>query len=384
MKVKIFAATIILCLFASALPLWAAEQPIDTKSIIGNWKIGPADAEARFPMSGKLLVSKKADGSPDVQWTGGFGRDPKISAVKLDGKKLSFIHTALGREDNEMETNYEFTLQDNGKLTGKMTGERGELGLAGTRIWPKPEVVGTWEMKSKFGENEMVSKMIAWVNDMGKLQVKTIFERNGEKFSPKITDVKFEKGKLTYTSTMSFDENEFVATFEGELKGNEIAGKSVSDMGEIPVNGTRIGKEIIGEWDLVVDTDNGEMNSRLIVDKDLTAVYSMAFPGGGRGFEMDVNDLKLNGNNISFTIGMGQFKMDFKGKVSGDKLEGEMNSERGTDTVTGKRAAAKPATPAAPPAAQPKPVVKDPNAKPAVKDANSKPVEVKKTEPATK
>jgi len=44
---------------------------------------------------------------------------------------------------------------------------------------------------------------------------------------------------------------------------------------------------------------------------------------------------------------MGQFSQDFKGKITGDKLEGEMSSDMGTTKITGKKALMMPVKPAA-------------------------------------
>ena len=137
MKAKIFIVSILIYLLVIVFPVWAAETAIDAKSIIGNWKISSVDTgEGAFPVSGRLAVAKKADGTIDVQYTGGFGSG-KVSDAKLEGKKLTFIVTSQSFDAGEMKTNYEFTLADSGKLSGKTSGGRGgDRQLTGTRIWP--------------------------------------------------------------------------------------------------------------------------------------------------------------------------------------------------------------------------------------------------------
>ena len=73
----------------------------------------------------------------------------------------------------------------------------------------------------------------------------------------------------------------------------------------------------------------------LMVDTDLTARYE-SFGG-----ETPVKDLKLEGDQITFSVELGfgdrTFKRDFKGKLDGKTIKGQMSSERGTNEVTGKK-----------------------------------------------
>lgn len=362
MKTKIFAVSILICLFAAALPLWAAEAAIDTKSVIGSWKISSVDTgEGAFPISGRLTVAKKADGVIDVQYTGGFGGGT-VSGAKLDGKKLTFVVTSQGFNGEEMKTSYEFTIQDSGKLSGKTSGGRGgERELVGSRIWPKPDCVGQWDMQTETAGNVTNSKLVISINDAGKLAGKWTMPMGENEMTSDLSDIKLDKGKLSFTSTMRIGENQIASKFEGEVKGNNITGKSVSDRGDMIVTGTRVGKDVIGEWDLNINSDMRDMTGKLIIDKDLSAVYTIYFEDFGgetttaaagprRGFEIEVSNLKINGPNITFTTGSGQFSQEFKGKITGDKIEGEMTSENfGTSKITGKKVAPKPvATPAKP------------------------------------
>jgi hypothetical protein len=360
MKAKIFAVSIVMCLLAATLPMWAAETAIDAKSIIGSWKISSVDTgEGAFPVSGKLSVVKKADGSLDVQYSGGFGGGT-VSGAKLDGKKLTFVVTSQGFNGDEMKSNYEFTIQDSGKLSGKTSGGRGgERELVANRIWPKPDCVGQWEMKAEMAGNVMNSKLVLSVNDAGKLVGKWTMQMGENEMTSELSDIKFEKGKLSFTRTMKMGENQVVSKFEGEVKGNDITGKSVSDRGEMIVTGTRVGKEIIGTWDLNINSDMGDMTGKLIIDKDLSAVYTIYFSGFGgetaltaasRAFDMDISNLKLTGQNLTFNAGLGQFSQEFKGKIAGDKLDGEMSSDMGTSKITGKKALMMPVKPTATPA----------------------------------
>jgi len=60
-----------------------------------------------------------------------------------------------------------------------------------------------------------------------------------------------------------------------------------------------------------------------------------------RDNEVDVKDLKVDGNNVSFKIEMSfndrQFTMEFKGKVDGKILNGEFITQRGNREAIGKK-----------------------------------------------
>ena len=362
MKAKIVTVSILTCLLAATLPLWAAEAPIDAKSIIGSWKISSTDTgEGVFPISGRLTVSKKTDGTIDVQYTGGFGGGG-VSGAKLDGKKLTFVVTSPSFDGGEMKTNYEFAIQENGKLSGKTAGGRGgERELAGTRIWPKPDCVGQWEVKIGIPANTITPRIVIAVNDLGQLIGKWTMRTDANETTIALLNIKFEKGKLSFNYFMKIGENQVFFKFEGEVKGDDLSGISTSDKGERFDTYTRVGKDLIGEWDLNINSDMGDMTGKLVIDKDLSAVYTMYFGGFGgdtgtaagatrRGFDMDISNLKVSGSNVTFTAGFGQFNQEFKGKVTGDKIDGEMTSDMGTSKITGKKVVPppKPAPPTAP------------------------------------
>ena len=68
---------------------------------------------------------------------------------------------------------------------------------------------------------------------------------------------------------------------------------------------------------------------------DLTGRYE--FFGG----EIPMKDLKFEGDQVTFYIEFGPpdqaFKMEFKGKLEGKTLKGQMESDRGTNEITGKK-----------------------------------------------
>jgi len=320
----------VVCLSIAVLPLSAAEQVKEKPSIYGAWKIA-MQFEGGRAMNNRMTITEKPGALPDIKWGLGSG-EGKITDIKFANNKLTFLRISPGRGGEEMETDVEATLQEDRTLKGTMTSDFGEFTFTGTRIVSKPDVAGKWEFKSTRDANNIrISVLSITQNDKGLLEGKWSTER-GETV---LSNLKYEKGKLTFERTTGSGDREFKSTFTGEVKGDELVGEFASDRGNRPSTGTRMGKELIGEWDLKVVSDFGERTNKLLVDKDMSAVFSMGFG------ESDVNDLKLDGDKLTFNISFGfgdrSFSMDFSGKLSGDALKGQFTSDRGTQDVDGKR-----------------------------------------------
>jgi hypothetical protein len=333
-------------LLSAAFPLFAAEQPKEKPSFVGDWKV-LIDFDGN-QMANLFSIEKKADGSLAPQW-GGRG---DISNVKLDNNKLSFTRTFRGRDGEEMKSDITVELLENGTIKGTMSSDMGDFDFTGTRLVPKGPSVGKWEFQTTRGETTRISTLTISQNPKGQLEGKWTTQR-GEN---KISDIKFDKGKLSFKRIIDVNNPTRESTFEGEIKGDELIGKFTTERGDQQVTGKRVGKEIVGDWDLTVTSEMGEQNSKLIVYNDLSAMYSTFF-----GI-LDINDLKLDGQKLTFSVSFGfgdrTFKMDFAGKATGDKLEGEFTSERGTSKVAGKK------------------VIQ--NAPAAIKEPETKPTETKK------
>jgi hypothetical protein len=106
-------------------------------------------------------------------------------------------------------------------------------------------------------------------------------------------------------------------------------------MGEIPASGGREGAELVGKWELTTATDQGPRRGKLTVYGDLTGRYELF------GGEIPIKEIKLEGGQLAFSVEAGfgdqSFQIDFKGKLEGKSLKGEVTSPRGTREVTGKK-----------------------------------------------
>ena len=305
-------------------------QAYAAEDITGDWDIA-MEFGGRQSFA-TLSVAKQADGTYTAKW----GRD-ELSNVKFDGQKLTFTRTVRWG-DNEFTLDYAGTLKD-GKLMGALSSDQGEFPANGVKVKPKPPVVGVWDLAYTIGDRDVTAKLIVSEKPDGTLDAKWA----GQMGENKISNVKLQDGKLTFDRVVTFNDRELKMTFEGTAQGDKLTGASKSDMGEIPVSGTRFGAALIGQWELTTTTDQGTRISTLTIYPDLTG--RQEFFGG----ETPIKDLKLEGNQVAYALELGfgdrTFVIDYKLKLEGDTLKGQSSSERGTNDITGKKLA--PAAPAA-------------------------------------
>jgi len=296
--------------------VWAAED------ITGEWEM-TMDFGGRESFA-MLTISKNADGSLAGKW----GSDD-LTDVKFQDGKLTFVRT-IRFGDQEFSLDYAGTLKD-GKITGTMSSDQGEFDVNGARFKPMCPALGHWDINFNVQDRQINARLSVSQKPDGTLDGKW----SREEGQHTISNVKFKDGKLTYTRHVKLNDFEFDVDYEGVIKGNELAGTMKSDMGDIPANGKRFGAPLIGKWDLTSVSDFGTRQSMMRINPDMTGRYE--FFGG----EIPMKDLKLEGNQVTFALEMGfgdqTFTLDFKGTLDGKNLKGQMNSDRGTSDITGKK-----------------------------------------------
>jgi hypothetical protein len=150
-------------------------------------------------------------------------------------------------------------------------------------------------------------------------------------------DLKLEGNQVTFALEMSFGDNTFTLNFKGTLDGNNLKGQMTSDRGTSEITGRKAeeASAVVGTWEFTRETSQGTRTSTLKIKPDMTGTYSM------RDNEVEVKDLKVDGNNVSFKIELSfndrQFTMEFKGNVDGKILKGEFITERGAREAVGKK-----------------------------------------------
>lgn len=297
--------------------VWAGED------ITGDWEI-MMDNNGR--KSYAMLSIKKAE---DGKLTGTWG-STEIANAKFENGKLTFTRT-LGPPDREFTTDYEGTLKD-GKLMVTISNDWGDMSAVGTRPKPRCPALGQWEISFSVTDRDVKATLTISKNKEGKLEGKWA-EDMGEH---KISDVKFEDGKLSFTRHTKMEEFEFDNKYEGTVKDNKLAGKlDGGDMGQWEANGRRLGLPLIGTWEITSVSDFGTRTTTMRIFPDMTGRYEVF------DSEIPMKNLKLEGDQVTFLLEMGwgdmTFELDFKGKLDGKNLKGEMNSDRGTSEITGKK-----------------------------------------------
>lgn len=295
-----------------------------TNEITGLW-------EARMDFNGRetfadLTISKQPDGSFSAKW----GSD-ELADVNFHDGKLKFTRT-IGRGDRQFTSNFDGMLKD-GKVTGKMTNNWGQIDIVCIRPKPMCPALGKWRMKIALGDRDIDAVMTISQNADGKFAGQWSKEP-GEHV---ISDVNFHDGKLTFNRHVKLPEMEFEfeTPFEGKIEGDKLSGMMKNEMGQWNVTGTRIGTALIGKWELTTTSERGTRTQILKVYPDLSGRYEVF------GSLVPVKEIKLEDDTVTFSIDMGfgdrTFTMDFKGTLQGETLTGRFATPRGERAVTGKK-----------------------------------------------
>jgi len=291
-------------------------------NITGEWEV-KMDQGGRESF-GSLTISKKADGTFAGKWG-----TSDLSDVKFDGQKLTFVRT-IRFGDQEFQLDYAGTLKD-GSFAGTISSDRGSFTANASRRKPKNPILGRWDIKFTIGDRDIQATLAVSEGPGGAIDAKWT-SATGEHT---VSNVKLQDGKLTFSRKSKIGENEFESTYEGTAKENKLTGTIKSERGDIPANGERLGAALIGKWELTTTTDRGTRTSILTVFSDLTGRYE-SFGG-----ELPFKDLKFDGSQAAFSVEAGfgdqTFAIDFKAKLDGNTLKGEVTSARGTREVTGKK-----------------------------------------------
>ncbi|UCC96994.1 MAG: hypothetical protein JSW66_14255 [Phycisphaerales bacterium] len=312
------AVVICLLLFQTSL--------VPAQDITGEWEM-VMEFGGR-PSYSTLSISKNADGTLAATWG-----SSELSNVKFEGNKVTFVRT-MRFGDREFTSNFVGTLQD-GKLDGLTSSERGEFAITGSRKKPMSVALGHWQMKYNIGERQRTGKLSISQKADGTLEGVWTSERGGTT----VSNVRFQNGKLTFDRKSTFGDNTYESSFEGVIKGSDLAGVFKTRRGEMPAAAVRLGAPLIGKWELITTSDRGTRTRTLTVFGDLTGRYE-SFGGS----EIPIKELKLEGNQVTFAVEMGfgdrAFVSQFKGTLDGNALKGQMTSQRGTSEISGKKMAA--------------------------------------------
>ena len=293
------------------------------RGMFGDWLV-KSEFNGRT-MEWILAFGRDAEGNPTAQWISFMGVSD-LKDVKFEDGKLSFTQSRRNREGQEITSTFKGTVTD-GKLTGTMTGGRGDFQLTGQRAPRPPRGVGSYQMKLTMGEREFTPTLVITADKEGTLKG----QWKSELGELDLSDLQYNRGTLTFTLKSTDPQRQWETKFEGTLRGNEVMGKFTSDRGEVETTGTRIGTEAIGTWNLVATGERGERKQRLRINSDMSALYG----------SMAVEKVDLKDGQVSFkitrTFGDRTFEMNFSGKIQENKLTGEMTTSMGSQKITGEK-----------------------------------------------
>ncbi len=295
------------------------------RGIYGDWRVKQQiKTESReWEAESILSFSRDSEGNITGQWISVWGVN-ELKDVKFEENKLSFTQV-FRFGDNELIQNFMGTVED-GKLTGILSSDRGESKLEGQRSPRMPRAVGNWEMKFKIGDRDITTTLTVKAGKEGDLTA----EWQSEWGEHKITDLQYERGKLTFKRESKFQDRQMESTFEGTIgRDNTITGVMKSEMGEVQVEGKLMGAALIGTWNLDIESERGPLKQRLRVNPDMSVLYGSTL----------IKKINLDGDKVSFkfvrTFGDREFETSFAGKVAESKLTGELTTSRGTRKITG-------------------------------------------------
>jgi hypothetical protein len=300
--------------------VWAQPSSPRGRGIYGDWQVKVEFGERQ--MESILSFSRDSEGNMTGQWISFFGAND-LKDVKFEENKLSFVQV-VRFGDNEFTQNFTGTVED-GKITGVLTSDRGESKLDGMRSPRMSRAVGNWEMKYKMGDREVTTTFVVKAGKEGELTA----EWQSQRGENKITDLQYERGKLTFKRESKFQDRQFVSTFEGTIQRDALTGVMKSERGEVPVEGKLIGAPLIGTWNLDIESERGTRKQRLVVNPDMSGLYGA----------IALKKVDLEGDKVSFKtvmrFGDQEFEMSFQGKLAESKLTGELTTSRGTQKVKG-------------------------------------------------
>ncbi len=331
MKHQVFLKAVLCCalvaLVISSAQVLAQESARPSRSrrggFYGDWQVKISFGERQ--MDSILTFSRDREGNRTGQWISFWGLS-ELKDVKFEEGKLSFTQERQNREGQSITTKFTGTIKE-GKLAGILSSDRGESKLEGKRSPRIPRAVGSWEMKLKVGEREFTSTLVVKADKQGKLSA----QWQSQWGEHEVTDVQYERGKLTFKRKSKIQDRQWESTFEGNIQWqtDTLSGVIKSERGEITAEGKRIGAALIGNWNLEVTSERGTRKQRLKVNRDMSGLYG-AIP---------IKKVNLKDDQVSFKIvlefGERKFEMNFEGKLKELKLTGELKTSRGSQKIKG-------------------------------------------------
>jgi hypothetical protein len=321
MQVSLWKAVFFVFVALLVFPCHVSAGPA-TKGITGDWQV-KIDFNGR-QITSILSFSSNKEGELTGSWMSFWGIS-ELKDIKYEGGQLSFVQVYRFRE-RESEARFAGTVRRT-KLTGTLSGDRGDSKVDGTRLRPMSRAAGSWDMKIKVGEQEFTATLIVKQYQKGSLTADWQ-SRWGE---CNISDVVFKGGKLKFKRTCKVQDRQWESTFEGTVRGHLLSGTFTSDRGEIEAEGKRFGAALIGKWNLEITSDSGIRTQILQINPDLSGMYG----------PIAIENVHLEDSQVSFKTAFEyngrKSEISFAGTLQNNKLNGQLSTSRGIRKVEGWR-----------------------------------------------
>ena len=292
------------------------------KGISGDWQVKIDYKDRQIPSI--LSFSSNKEGQVAGNWISFWGLS-ELRDISYEDGQLSFTQVYRFRE-NESEAKFTGTVKGR-KLTGTLSGDRGESRVEGMRLRPMSRAAGNWDMKIKVGEREYTATLIVKQGQDGKLAA----DWQSDWGEHKITDVNFKKNKLNFKRTSKVQDRQWESSFEGAIKRHTLSGTFTSDRGNTEAEGKRLGAALIGKWNLEIKSDRGTRIQLLQINPDLSGMYGPIVID-----KVDLEDSRV-GFKTTLEYNERKSEISFAGTLQSNKLSGELTTSRGTRQVEGWR-----------------------------------------------
>ena len=210
------AMTLSVILLSMASADVSAQQSRRGRGLSGDWHVKMNFGGNEWESI--LAFSRDDSGNRTGQWISLWGATD-LKDVSYEDGKLSFTQSREDRNGETMTSKFTGTIKE-GKLTGSLSSDRGEFSVEGAREPRSPRVAGNWETKFTIGEREITNTLILKADKDGKLAV----DWQSERVKHKISNVLYERGKLTFKTNSTMDDREWQSSFEGTFRGNAYSG----------------------------------------------------------------------------------------------------------------------------------------------------------------
>lgn len=324
-----------IAILASACVAGAKEAPVD---IVGEWK-ATGDLPDGGTNASVVTITKDGDELKGVAVNDDNGNETVIDRIKVEGKKVIFeIDVESGGETGLLRVKAELAsdteLKGEWALFDDAGEERFKADWKAVREAPPVDIVGEWDAVAKTGDGQELKSLVTFAKKDDKLTGSSKSERNDTTFD----SVKLEDNKLTVEMTLDMNGTELDVEIKAEPKETDhLVGKWIifDDTGQEAASGDWEAKrkasfELVGDWDVVAKTDDGEMKYETsFAKKDDAHTGSVKSDAG----EIDYDSIKIDGETVALKLPFGDGSVKIDAKTDGaDKLKGTWTYLDGADS----------------------------------------------------